>query len=183
MIELRPRARGVRGNRLRQYVYGLECPPLAPLRKLAFIDHAAPGCRAGRSVGSRVRRATGDPRLEIGDHLVRKLAARRHLQMGIRVLHRMNQLAVSRLARNQCRPERATLHDAFAAVEGQVALRFFHLAVVAGVALGCEDGPDFRFKELVGNLRARRRAGQDNQKGADKDVPGHGHETSEGKVL
>ena len=170
---------GVRRDRLRQHLHRLKCPPLPPLRELRFVDDAALRHGSARGLDARIRCASGNPRLEVGNDFVRELAAWRHLQMRIRVLQRMNQFAVGGLSRHERGSKRPALHDAFAAVEREIAFRLLHLAVVAGVTLGRKDGPNFRFEKFVGDLlRAGGAGGQDNQKRADNGMPVHGHETS-----
>ncbi len=184
VIELRPRRRRVRRDRLRKYVHRLECPPLPALLELGVIDDAPLCDGGGRCADTRIRRAAGNPRFEIGNHLVRELAAGWHLQMGIRVLHRVNQFAVGGFPGHQRGAECAPLHDAFTAVEREIAFRLLHRAVVTGVALGREHGPDSGLEKFVrdGLLRARVAGSQDHQQRADKNVPVHGHETSSEKT-
>ncbi len=173
----------MRRHRLRERLHCLERPPLPPLRELRFIDDAAFRRGRGGGIDARIRCTTRNPHLEIGNHLIGELAARRHLQMRIHVLHRVNQFAVGGFSGHQRGAERAPLHDAFTAVEHEVALRLFHLAVVARIALGREHRADLRLEEFVGDLlRAGRAGSHDRQKRADKDVPVHGHETPQQHV-
>jgi hypothetical protein len=171
----------MRRNRLRQHFHRLERPPLPPLLELRGVDDATLCDRGAGSVGARIRRTPGDPPLKICNHIVGELAARRHLQMRIHILHRVQQFAVGGIPGNQCRPERASLHDAFAAVERQVAFGLLHLAVVARIALRRQHGADLRFEKFVGDrlLRAGRVSGRNDQERADKNVSVHRHAASE----
>ena len=99
--------------------------------------------------------------------------------MRVRVLQRVNQLAVGGVAGHDGRPEGAALDDPRPAVQGEVAFGLLQLAVVAGVALRRENRADPGFEELVGDrLRAGRTASQDNQGRAEQRGPHHCHQTS-----
>jgi hypothetical protein len=158
-----------------------EGPPLSSLRQLRFIYDTALCCGRVDRVDARIRGASGDPRLEIGDDLICQLAARRHLQMRVGIFHRVNQFAVARFARNERGSERATLHQAFSTVQSEVALGLLHLAVMARVTLRCEDRSDSGLEKFVGDLCkswCRNQEQEEEEEPADKGAPEHGHETS-----
>ncbi len=73
----------------------------------------------GPLVAVGIGRPDLDPLLEVGDLLIRELLLRRHLQVAVRVPHRLNQQAIVRLARHDRRPSLSAAQNAARRVEPQ----------------------------------------------------------------
>ena len=108
-----------------------------------------------RRLVARIGRAHLHPGLEVGDHRVGQLLLRRHLEVLILVVDRLDEQTFLRIARDDRRPQVAPLAHPCARVEEQVAAQLLGLGGMALVALLDQDRPDSRFEEGDA-LRCRR---------------------------
>ena len=130
---------------------------------------------------ARVRRAHLHPGFQIGNLLVGKFPVfRRHLEIGIRVAHRLDQQAALCIARNDGRTIVATSEQTRTRIQPETALYFFGVLTVALVTMLDEHGPNFLFKEFDsvtecprGRQQPCRRHGQREREAKQPGNPGH----------
>ncbi len=99
--------------------------------------------------------------LEVGDHGLRELLGRRHLQVVVAISQGADQQTLFRIARDDRRPRIATFQQPFTAIDAKTVLSL--RAAVAFDAGGRQHGADSRFKErltLVGSGIGVRTNGQ-----------------------
>ena len=122
---------------------------------------------------ARVGRAHFHPGFQCGDFFRRQFfALGRHLEIFIRVTHRLDQKTFVRIARFDGRAGVAAFQQRFAGIEQQAAFDFFAVLAVALVAVVGEDGADLAFKKLgAGGIdRRSRHFGQSQQVSASQQI-------------